>query len=77
MQHRLPLLSGNMIGPMEGKLDKQLLVLYASETGNAIDAAERIGREAERRGCPSVSVISIDEFRPVSFVSLVNCYALY
>lgn len=40
----------------------RLLVLYASQTGNAMDAAERIGREAERGGCPSVLVISIDRF---------------
>jgi sulfite reductase alpha subunit-like flavoprotein len=36
-------------------------VLYASQTGNALDAAERIGREAERRGLPA-SVVSTDEF---------------
>ncbi|KAK6128474.1 hypothetical protein DH2020_037788 [Rehmannia glutinosa] len=48
---------------MEEKLDEQLLILYASQTGNAMDAAERLGREAERRGCPSVSVLSIDEFQ--------------
>ncbi|WOK95727.1 NADPH-dependent diflavin oxidoreductase 1 [Canna indica] len=40
----------------------RLLVLYASQTGNAMDAAERIGREAERGGCPSVQVLSIDHF---------------
>ncbi|KAG5527891.1 hypothetical protein RHGRI_028726 [Rhododendron griersonianum] len=39
----------------------KLLILYASQTGNAMDAAERLGREAERRGCP-VAVISTDEF---------------
>ncbi|KAK6152888.1 hypothetical protein DH2020_012527 [Rehmannia glutinosa] len=52
------------MGSMEEKLDEQLLILYASQTGNAMDAAERLGREAERRGCPSVSVLSIDEFQP-------------
>uniref|UniRef100_A0A1D1ZFR5 NADPH-dependent diflavin oxidoreductase 1 n=1 Tax=Anthurium amnicola TaxID=1678845 RepID=A0A1D1ZFR5_9ARAE len=41
---------------------RRLLVLYASQTGNAQDAAERVGREAERRGCPSVAVLSVDEF---------------
>ncbi|KAL6952350.1 multidrug-resistance type transporter [Sarracenia purpurea var. burkii] len=39
----------------------KLLILYASQTGNALDAAERLGREAERRGCP-VTVLSTDEF---------------
>ncbi|KAL7131825.1 hypothetical protein ABFS83_12G031400 [Erythranthe nasuta] len=52
------------MGPMEDKVDKKLLILYASQTGNAMDAAERLGREAERRGCPSVCLLSIDEFRP-------------
>ncbi|THU69024.1 hypothetical protein C4D60_Mb08t09990 [Musa balbisiana] len=31
-------------------------------TGNAMDAAERVGREAERGGCPSVQVLPIDHF---------------
>ncbi|KAM7520242.1 hypothetical protein LguiB_019204 [Lonicera macranthoides] len=44
---------------MEDKV--KLLILYASQTGNASDAAERLGREAERRGCP-ITVLSIDEF---------------
>lgn len=49
---------------MEGK-KKRLLVLYASQTGNAMDAAERVGREAEHGGCPSVEVLSMDHFDPV------------
>ncbi|KAK3409369.1 hypothetical protein EUGRSUZ_J01497 [Eucalyptus grandis] len=40
---------------------KKLLILYATQTGNAMDAAERVGREAERRGCPA-SVLSVDEY---------------
>jgi sulfite reductase alpha subunit-like flavoprotein len=44
-----------------GEKQRKLLVLYASQTGNALDAAERIGREAERRGLPA-SVVSTDEF---------------
>ncbi|KAJ4780650.1 NADPH-dependent diflavin oxidoreductase 1 [Rhynchospora pubera] len=48
---------------MEGK-KKRLLVLYASQTGNAMDVAERVGREAERGGCPSVEVQSMDHFDP-------------
>ncbi|KZV53872.1 NADPH-dependent diflavin oxidoreductase 1-like [Dorcoceras hygrometricum] len=53
-----------LIGTMDEKSNTQLLILYASETGNAVDAAEQVGREAERRGCPSVSVLSLDEFHP-------------
>jgi sulfite reductase alpha subunit-like flavoprotein len=44
----------------------RLLVLYASQTGNAMDAAERVGREAERGGCPVVEALSMDSFDPVS-----------
>ncbi|KAH0850518.1 hypothetical protein HID58_095470 [Brassica napus] len=39
--------------------------LYASQTGNALDAAEGISREAERRGCPA-SIVSNDEFDSIS-----------
>ncbi|RLM73965.1 hypothetical protein C2845_PM15G06030 [Panicum miliaceum] len=42
-----------------------LLVLYASQTGNAMDAAERVGREAERGACPAVDVHYMDGFDPV------------
>ncbi|KAH6797092.1 Flavodoxin family protein [Perilla frutescens var. hirtella] len=52
------------MGSMEEKRENQLLILFASQTGNAMDAAERLGREAERRGCPSVSVLPMDEFHP-------------
>ncbi|KAM7272669.1 hypothetical protein ACFE04_027332 [Oxalis oulophora] len=40
---------------------KKLLILYASQTGNALDVAERIGREAERRGCLAM-IRSIDDY---------------
>ncbi|KAF2299513.1 hypothetical protein GH714_032321 [Hevea brasiliensis] len=40
---------------------KKLVILYATQTGNAMDAAERLGREAERRGSP-VTLCSMDEF---------------
>lgn len=43
----------------------KLLILYGTQTGNALDAAERLGREAERRGCP-VELHSMDEYHPVS-----------
>lgn len=39
----------------------KLLILYASQTGNALDAAECIGRESERRGCPVV-VRPVDDY---------------
>jgi sulfite reductase alpha subunit-like flavoprotein len=42
----------------------RLLVPYASQTGNAMDAAERVGRVAERGGCPAVDVLSMDSFDP-------------
>lgn len=44
---------------------RSLVILYATETGNALDAAERLGREAERRGCP-IRMLSLDEFDPSS-----------
>uniref|UniRef100_A0A8R7UU37 Flavodoxin-like domain-containing protein n=1 Tax=Triticum urartu TaxID=4572 RepID=A0A8R7UU37_TRIUA len=43
---------------------ERLVVLYASQTGNAMDAAERVGREAERGGCLAVDVLSMDCFDP-------------
>lgn len=52
------------MGLMEEKRENELLILYASQTGNAMDAAERLGREAERRGCPTVSILSMDEIHP-------------
>uniref|UniRef100_A0A9I9DFR7 NADPH-dependent diflavin oxidoreductase 1 n=1 Tax=Cucumis melo TaxID=3656 RepID=A0A9I9DFR7_CUCME len=39
----------------------ELLILYATQTGNAQDAAERLGREAEHRGCV-VRLLSMDEY---------------
>lgn len=41
------------------------LILYATQTGNALDAAERVAREAERRGC-TVNLLSMDEYDAVS-----------
>ncbi|KAI3990905.1 hypothetical protein MKX01_026089 [Papaver californicum] len=43
----------------------RLLILYASQTENALDAAERVGRDAERRGCPATPIISMDKFDAV------------
>ncbi|KAF9604811.1 hypothetical protein IFM89_010352 [Coptis chinensis] len=40
----------------------RFLILYASQTGNALDAAERVWREAEHRGCPAAVVLSMDDF---------------
>ncbi|KAK3014749.1 hypothetical protein RJ639_009904 [Escallonia herrerae] len=49
---------------MEAK--PKLLVLYASQTGNAVDATERLRREVERRGCPA-TVMSTHDYEAVSF----------
>lgn len=43
----------------------KLLILYATQTGNALDAAEQVAREADRKGC-SVKLLSLDEFDAVS-----------
>lgn len=43
---------------------ERLLILYATETGNALDVAERVGREAGRLGCP-VAIFSTDDFDAV------------
>ncbi|PON93484.1 Flavodoxin-like [Trema orientale] len=43
----------------------KLLILYASQTGNALDAAEQVAREADRRGC-SVRLLSLDEYDAVA-----------
>ncbi|TVU05448.1 hypothetical protein EJB05_48612, partial [Eragrostis curvula] len=42
----------------------RLVILYASQTGNAMDVAERVGREAKRGGCPDVDLLSMDSFNP-------------
>ncbi|KAG2550132.1 hypothetical protein PVAP13_9KG238100 [Panicum virgatum] len=39
-----------------------LIILYASQTGNAMDVAERVYREAECGGCRAVDVLSMDRF---------------
>ncbi|XP_004489118.1 NADPH-dependent diflavin oxidoreductase 1 isoform X1 [Cicer arietinum] len=41
----------------------KLLILYATQTGNALDAAERLAREAERRVCP-INLISLHQYDP-------------
>lgn len=45
-------------------MEEKLLILYATETGNALDAAERLAREAQRRAC-SFRLFSLHEFDPV------------
>uniref|UniRef100_A0ACD5TBF1 Uncharacterized protein n=1 Tax=Avena sativa TaxID=4498 RepID=A0ACD5TBF1_AVESA len=52
------------MAPSSSPMPGRLLVLYASQTGNAIDAAERVVREAERGGCPAVDLLSMDSFNP-------------
>lgn len=39
----------------------KVVILYATQTGNALDAAERMAREAERRACPHL-LLSIDQY---------------
>ncbi|KAL6503299.1 hypothetical protein OROGR_025222 [Orobanche gracilis] len=41
--------------------EKKVLIVYASQTGNAFDAAEQLVCEAERRCCP-VALLPIDDF---------------
>jgi len=45
----------------------KLLILYATQTGNALDAAERLAREAERRACP-INLLSLHQYDPVQFL---------
>ncbi|TQD77230.1 hypothetical protein C1H46_037237 [Malus baccata] len=45
----------------EERTRKKLLILYATQTGNALYVAERVGRETERRGCP-VHLLSLDQY---------------
>lgn len=49
----------------EGEYVDHLLILYASETGNSQDVAERMGREVRRRGARCV-LMSMDVFDVVS-----------
>ena len=62
----------------------RLLVLYGSQTGTAQDAADRVGREAARRGCPAVDVLSIDEFDAVRILAVqlqlyrrLSCFSFF
>jgi sulfite reductase alpha subunit-like flavoprotein len=50
---------------LDDELVDHLLVLYASETGNAQDTAERVGREIRRRGRRCI-VQSMDRYDVVS-----------
>jgi sulfite reductase alpha subunit-like flavoprotein len=49
----------------------RVVILYASETGNAQDTAERVGREFRRRG-RAVTLLSMDMFDIVSCPSLLQ-----
>ena len=48
-----------------GCLSRSLLILYATETGNAQDAADRIAREC-RRVLFTSRVLSMHAYQPVS-----------
>lgn len=47
----------------EEEQERALLILYATETGNSLDAAERIAREARRRHFLT-TVASVDTYDP-------------
>ena len=49
--------------------ERDILILYATETGTALDAAEQIAREALRR-LFSVRLCSVDEYPTVRLASL-------
>lgn len=50
---------------VEAPLDRNLIILYGSQTGCAQDVAERIGREARRRHFRA-KVIAMDDYDKVS-----------
>ena len=52
----------------EEEIERRMLILYATTTGNALDAAEQIFREAKARGT-DVDIRSADEYSPVSLLS--------
>ncbi|KAK7273017.1 hypothetical protein RIF29_14063 [Crotalaria pallida] len=53
---------------MQERQRRKLMILYATQTGNALDAAERLARQADRRACP-VTLLSIHQYDP-SMLSL-------
>lgn len=62
-----PASSASSSSDSEDGLVDRVLVLYASETGNAQDCAERVGREFRRKG-RRCTVMSMDMFNIVSSV---------
>lgn len=44
-------------------------ILFGSQTGTAQEVAEGIARRARRLRCPDVSVCSLDECEPETFVN--------
>ena len=52
--------------------ERELTIIYATETGNAQDAAERLARYCRRLRF-AVSIYSIDEYSIVSVPRLCNC----
>ena len=49
--------------------DRSALILYGSETGNAADYADELGRTSERLRFHT-TVASLDDVQPVYFLSL-------
>jgi sulfite reductase alpha subunit-like flavoprotein len=54
----------------------KVVILYATQTGNALDAAERMAREAERRACPHL-LLSIDQYDVVCLPFSTFYFLLY
>lgn len=52
--------------------DRSVLLLYGSETGNAQDVADEIGRMCQRLHFK----IQVDEMNAVELVSFSNCFLL-
>jgi sulfite reductase alpha subunit-like flavoprotein len=53
------------------EIARPLLILYATETGNAYDVAQIVAREAKRRHF-LVTLASVDEYPVVSVVDTKN-----
>jgi sulfite reductase alpha subunit-like flavoprotein len=64
-----PLASTSSLDSSTDTPPDHVVILYASETGNAQDAAERVGREFRRYGRKAI-VMSMDVFDIVSILCI-------
>ena len=53
--------------------ERNILILYATETGNALDIAEQLTREARRRQF-SVRLLSVDAY-PLVCLRVYSCFS--